>query len=146
MGWSGLASFRICKLMFLRSFYSHLALIIVQMNCWQRKRGTRTSVTSWTRPLPSWLGTEAEDPYPLPLSNPLLFTMQHSFHCTNNVGYKNCHRHRTQPLFTFATLLLTACFHLECVYEAMRWPNRQKNKIYYWFLYDACTLIFFFFN
>lgn len=46
------------------------------MNCWQRRRGTRTSVTSWIRPLLSWQDTEVPG-FPSAISTSAL----HSLHC-----------------------------------------------------------------
>lgn len=58
--------------------------VFPQMNCWQRRRGTRTSVTSWIRPSPSWQGTEVPAASgisaPAPVA-PLLFILQNKSHC-----------------------------------------------------------------
>jgi len=89
------------------------------MNCWQRKRGTRTSVTSWIRPSLSWRATEVSPPHshPSPALRPL--------HCC-----QSCKANHTVHLSIkqkASTSLHYCLFVLECVYEAMSWPNVKKD-------------------
>ena len=94
--------------------------VLLQMNCWQRRRGTRTSVMSWIRPSLSWQDTEV----PSFLSHlhtsspltPLLFICK--THC------KFVYQTNKQKA---STNLHYCLFILECVYEAINWPKRQRR-------------------
>jgi len=112
--------------------------VLLQMNCWQRRRGTRTSVMSWIRPSLSWQDTEV----PSFLSHlhtsspltPLLFICKRKH--TVNLSIKQTKKASTN---------LHYCpFILECVYEAINWPKRQRrymNSNFFCCLYlsSVCT-------